>query len=93
MRYKGINSLLLAGQTKILLDQNNYAVSNIDVTIIAEKPKLAPYISQMRENLAEVYDIAVSDINIKATTEEGLGFTGRGEGIASHAVVLIVSAD
>jgi len=87
--YLDISSLKLLSRVKDLLSENGYTVSNIDATVIAQKPKLAPHIEAMRENIAQTLEISVSQINVKATTEEHLGFTGREEGIAAHAVVLI----
>ncbi|MBQ9098857.1 MAG: 2-C-methyl-D-erythritol 2,4-cyclodiphosphate synthase [Clostridia bacterium] len=87
--YKGINSLFLAAEVAKRIRLAGYEIGNIDATIIAQKPKLAPHIPQMRCNLARTLGIAQSDINIKATTEEKLGFTGNEEGIASHAVCLL----
>ena len=87
--YLDISSLKLLARVKKLLCENGYTVSNIDATVIAQKPKLAPYIEGMRENIANTLEISVSQINVKATTEEHLGFTGREEGIAAHAVALI----
>ena len=73
-----------------LLRKQGYAVGNVDATVIAQKPKMAPHIPQMRKNMADALGIPESKINIKATTEEGLGFTGRGEGIASQAICLLI---
>ncbi len=87
--YEGIDSRLLLEKTRRLLAERGYAVGNIDCTVIAQRPKLAPYIDRMRQNIAETLEIAGEQVNVKATTEEGLGFTGRGEGIAAHAVCLI----
>ena len=87
--YKGISSLVLLSRVKSLMDENGALIGNIDATLIAQKPKLMPYIEQMRKNVAEVLSCDVSCVNIKATTEEHLGFTGREEGIAAHAVVLL----
>ncbi len=89
MRYKGADSIALARETARLLGEAGYAVGNIDATVIAQKPKLAPYIETMRENIAAAYGIELSQVNVKATTEERLGFTGSGDGIAAHAVCLI----
>lgn len=75
------------------LKDEGYIVGNIDATVIAQKPKLAPYISKMRDNIAVVCEIEPSQVNVKATTEEHLGFTGRGEGISAHAVCLIESKE
>ena len=88
-KYKNISSMILARETYKTLTDNGYTIGNIDCTIIAQRPKLAPYIEQMKINIAEVYNIPCGYVNIKATTEEGLGFTGSGEGIAAHAVVII----
>ena len=87
--YKGISSILLLKHVANLLKENGYTVGNIDATIIAQKPKMAPHIPKMRENMADAMGIPADRLNIKATTEEGLGFTGRGEGIASQAVCLL----
>lgn len=87
--YKGISSILLLEHVAGLLKENGYAVGNIDATIIAQKPKMASHIPQMRTNMAKAMGILESKLNIKATTEEGLGFTGRGEGIASQAICLL----
>ena len=85
-KYRGISSILLLKYVKALLDENGFAVGNIDVTVICQKPKIAPYIEQMRSNMAEALEINPDRINVKGTTTEHLGFTGRGEGIASEAV-------
>ena len=90
--YRGISSLVLLGQVSELLQQEHYIIGNIDATIIAQRPKLALYIKLMRENIASVLGIEYGQVNIKATTEEGLGFTGAGEGIAAQAVALLNSA-
>lgn len=87
--FKDISSLLLLGRVKELILQKGYNVSNIDATILAQNPKLAPYIPDMINHISSVLGISANDVNIKATTEEGLGFTGAKEGIAAHAVVLI----
>lgn len=92
-RYKGISSLKLLETVADLLAENRYVVDNIDATIIAQRPKMRPYIEKMRENIASALGIDVSSVNVKATTEEGLGFTGRGEGISAQAVCLLSSAD
>ncbi len=88
-QYKDVSSLALAKKCAELLQKNSYTVSNIDATVIVQKPKLSPYINNMKENLAEIFSISADRINIKATTEEGLGFTGDLSGIAAHSVVLI----
>ena len=84
--YKGISSIRLLEHVGKLLEEQNYVVGNIDATIIAQRPKMAPHIPQMRANVAKALQIEESQINIKATTEEGLGFTGTGEGISSQAI-------
>ncbi len=89
-KYGGISSLLLLGQVTSLLREKGYVIGNIDATIIAQKPKMAPHIPGMRKNMAKVMGIDESRLNIKATTEEGLGFTGRGEGIAAQAICLLI---
>lgn len=87
--YKGISSLKLLEHVGALLTENLFLVENIDATIIAQAPKMRPYIDRMRENIAETLGVEVSQVNVKATTEEGLGFTGSGEGIAAQAVCLL----
>lgn len=87
--YKGISSILLLEKVADLMRDEGYNLGNIDITVLAEKPKLAGYIPTMRETLAEALSVPVTSVSIKATTEEGLGFTGAGEGIAAHAVVLL----
>ena len=87
--YKGISSLKLLEYVMDLLEKNGFSVGNVDAVIIAQKPKMSPHIPQMRKNLAEAMRIPEARVNVKATTEEGLGFTGRGEGIASQAVCLL----
>lgn len=88
-RYKGADSLLLLKDVVEKVANAGYRVSNIDVTMIAQKPKLKDYIPQMEENIARAVGIAPSRVNVKATTEEKLGFTGAGEGMACHAVCLL----
>lgn len=87
--YKGADSLVLLEKVKALLKEKNYKVINVDGTIIAQEPKMKPHIPEMREKLAAILKIAVEDINIKATTEEGLGFTGAKEGISAQVIVMI----
>ena len=87
--YKGISSVKLLTHVMELLRQHHFAVGNVDAVIIAQKPKMAPHIPQMRKNLVQAMGVEEDRINIKATTEEGLGFTGRGEGIASQAICLL----
>ncbi|OON99539.1 MAG: 2-C-methyl-D-erythritol 2,4-cyclodiphosphate synthase [Epulopiscium sp. Nele67-Bin004] len=89
-RYKNISSIKLLYHVGELLQENNYIVGNIDATIVAQKPKLAPHIVYMRENIAVALGIDINQVSIKATTEEGLGFTGALEGISAHAVSLIL---
>ena len=87
--YLGADSLELLRQVCHLLKKKNYHIENIDATILAQRPKLIPYLAQMRENLDKACEMSLDCISIKATTEEGLGFTGVLEGIAAHAVCLI----
>lgn len=84
--YKGISSMKLLEHVRELLAQQGYVIENIDATIIAQKPKLRPYIAGMEQNIARVLSIAEEQINVKATTEEGLGFTGSEEGISAQAI-------
>ena len=88
-QYSGISSIRLLEHVGRLLDENGYVIENIDATIIAQRPKMRPYIDQMRENMAQALGIETDQVSVKATTEEGLGFTGSGEGISSHAVCLL----
>ena len=87
--YAGISSILLLERVAERLREAGYAVVNLDVTVLAQAPKLAPYRERMRENLAHVLALDASRVSVKATTEEGLGFTGEGLGIAAHAVALL----
>lgn len=87
--YKGADSLALTRHVSSLLKEKGYRVVNVDSTVIAQRPKLAPHIGLMRERIADALGISLDDVNVKATTEEKLGFTGSGEGIAAHAVCLI----
>ena len=89
--YAGADSLKLAAHVAALLREQGYAIGNIDATLIAQRPKIAPHIEHMRQNLATALGLDVQQINIKATTEEHLGFTGDGSGMAAHAVALIVT--
>ena len=91
-RYKGINSRTLLTHVNGLLLESGYVVGNIDATVICEAPKLSPHTKQMCANIAQDCEIALGQVNIKATTTEKLGFTGRGEGIAAEAVCLIVKS-
>ena len=88
-KYKGISSILLLDYVKQLLDEKKAVIHNIDATIIAQKPKMAPHIITMRQNVAKALGIEVGQVNIKATTEEKLGFTGEEKGISSQAIVLV----
>lgn len=88
-RYKGIDSCILLNNVVELIESCDYTVGNIDATIIAQKPKLAPYIQAMRENIARLCKVELDAVNVKATTEEKLGFTGSGEGISAHSVCLL----
>lgn len=85
-RYKGADSLKLLEEVGNLLAEKGYVVCNVDATIVAQKPKMLPHIPQMRENIARVLRVDIDQINVKATTEEHLGFTGSGQGISSYAV-------
>lgn len=87
--YSGADSLELAKKVAALLKEHGWCVVNIDSTVLAQRPKLAPHISAMRKNIARALGISADAVSVKATTEEGLGFTGSGEGIAAHAVCLI----
>ena len=89
----GADSLKLAVRVAGLVRSHGYRIGNIDATVLAEAPKLAGHIPAMRQNLARVLGIPVTDVNVKATTEEGLGFTGTGDGIAAHAVCLLLSVE
>ncbi len=88
-RYKGADSLKLLSCVYELLKEKGYKVVNVDATVIAQVPKLAPYITEMRKNIADALSVDVDFISVKATTEEKLGFTGRKEGISAHSVCLI----
>lgn len=98
-KYKGISSIKLLNEVKSLVseeankirndDKIDFKICNIDATIICQKPKLRDYIDEMRKNIADALSININQVNVKATTEEGLGFTGRGEGIAARAVSLV----
>ncbi|MBI6020728.1 2-C-methyl-D-erythritol 2,4-cyclodiphosphate synthase [Clostridium perfringens] len=89
-KYKGADSIKLLEFVGELLNKNNYKISNIDATIIAQRPKMAPHMPNMRENIARALNIDLDQINVKATTEEGLGFTGSGEGISSQSICLLI---
>lgn len=89
--YKGADSLILLREVADRIAGAGFRVGNVDATVIAQAPKLRPYIDSMRENISRVLDVSIDQINVKATTEEKLGFTGQGEGIAAHAVALLTS--
>ncbi|MDE5865293.1 MAG: 2-C-methyl-D-erythritol 2,4-cyclodiphosphate synthase, partial [Lachnospiraceae bacterium] len=91
-QYRGISSIKLLKRVGELLEEHLFLIENIDATIIAQAPKMRPYIDTMRENIANALQIDIAQINVKATTEEGLGFTGSGEGIAAQAVCILTSA-
>lgn len=88
-KYKGISSITLLKYVKEEMDKKNIKIINIDSIIVAQRPKMRPYIAEMEKNIAQALNISIDDINVKATTEEELGFTGSGEGISSKAVCLI----
>lgn len=88
-RFRGISSLLLLKHVGNLLHEKHFLINNIDATIVAQKPKLLPFIPTMRQNIAETLNLALDNVNVKATTEERLGFTGNEEGISSYAVCSI----
>ncbi len=88
--YEGADSLMLLRRVMELADREGYALGNLDATILAQQPKLRPHIDNMRTNIARAVNADISQVSVKATTEEHLGFTGREEGIAAHAVVLLV---
>ncbi|MBR4513453.1 MAG: 2-C-methyl-D-erythritol 2,4-cyclodiphosphate synthase [Lachnospiraceae bacterium] len=92
-KYKGADSIELLKEVGKLLDEKNMLVGNIDATIIAQKPKMAPHIEAMRERISEALGLELNQVNIKATTEEGLGFTGSGEGISAQAIALLHTMD
>ena len=86
MQYQGASSIKLLEHVAALLEEHGFIVENVDATIIAQKPKMSPYIDTMRQNIADALGVELDQINVKATTEEGLGFTGSGEGISSQAI-------
>lgn len=92
-KYKGADSIKLLEFVQNLVDEKGYAIGNIDCTIIAQSPKMAPHIVNMRENIAKALNTSIDNINVKATTEEGLGFTGAKEGIAAQSICLLVKVD
>lgn len=90
-QYKGISSIELLKKVGALLEENYFMIENIDATIIAQAPKMRPHIDKMRQNIADALGITLEQINVKATTEEGLGFTGSGEGISSQAICMLTT--
>jgi 2-C-methyl-D-erythritol 2,4-cyclodiphosphate synthase len=88
-QYKGISSMKLLAHVGKLLEEKGYVIDNIDATVIAQKPKLRPYIEEMEQNIAKVLEISKDQVNVKATTEEGLGFTGTEEGISAQAICML----
>lgn len=87
--YKGASSMHLLAKVVEMIKNKNANVVNVDVTLILQRPKVAPYVEKMRENIASVLGISLDRVNVKATTEEGLGFTGNGDGVSAHAVALV----
>lgn len=92
-KYKGADSMKLLEFVYNLINEKGYGIANIDCTIIAQSPKMAPHIQSMRENIAKALNTSIDNINVKATTEEGLGFTGAKEGIAAQSICLLVKVD
>ena len=88
--YLGIDSMILLGRVRAAIAEKGYVVGNVDATVLAQKPKLAPHIPLMRQRIAQVLQISEDQVSVKATTEERLGFTGKEEGIAAHAVCLLI---
>lgn len=88
-RYRGISSMRLLEEVRDILEEKLYFIENIDATIVAQAPKMRDYIDKMRDNIAKALIIPLEQVNVKATTEEGLGFTGSGEGISAHAVCIL----
>lgn len=92
-KYKGISSVVLLEHVGRLLEENMFIIENIDATVIAQRPKIGPFREEMVENIAKALGISVNQVNVKATTEEGLGFTGNGEGISAQAVCLLAKIE
>lgn len=90
MQYKGVSSIILLKRVRELVAEHGYMVNNLDATIVAQKPKVAIYIPEMNRNIANALHIEIDQVNVKATTTEGLGFAGKGEGIAAYAIASIV---
>lgn len=88
--YKGVSSVDLSRRVFLIMKEKGYSISNLDSTIVAQKPKISLYIDEIKSNICEIYKIKIESVNVKATTEEGLGFTGKGLGIAAHSVVMLV---
>jgi 2-C-methyl-D-erythritol 2,4-cyclodiphosphate synthase len=88
--YEGIDSMILLSRTREMLEERGWQVGNVDATVIAQRPKLMTYIPEMTRRIAQVLQVEESQVNVKATTEEKLGFTGRGEGISAHSVAIII---
>lgn len=88
-KYEGISSLLLLKETKKMMDEKNYVINNLDAIILIEKPKMAPFISQMKDNISRILDCSIEDVNIKATRGETLGYVGRQEGVEAQCVVML----
>ena len=88
-QYRGADSRVLLRRVAALLRENGFSVGNVDVTLVAQRPKIAPYVPQMRENIAADLDVPLDAVSVKATTEERLGFTGSGEGMSAHAVAMV----
>jgi 2-C-methyl-D-erythritol 2,4-cyclodiphosphate synthase len=89
-KYKDISSMILLSEVRKLIAQKGYRVVNVDATVVAQKPKLAAYLEDMKNNIAEVLDIHSDSVNVKATTEENMGFTGRLEGVSAHSVCILI---
>lgn len=89
-QYRGVDSRVLLREVMRRLTEEGYSIGNVDVTLVAQRPKISPYIPEMRENIAADLGVSLSQVNVKATTEEHLGFTGSGDGMAAHAVALIL---
>lgn len=92
-KYKGADSMKLLEHVYNLIKEKGYAIGNLDATIIAQAPKMAPHIQKMRENIARVLNTDINNVNVKATTEEGLGFTGNKEGISAQSICLLINID
>lgn len=93
VKYKDIDSRILLEKVNDVLKEDNYKIINIDSTIVAQKPKLSPYVDNMRQNISETLNIEIGQVSVKCTTTEGLGFTGTGDGIAAYAVVYVENAN